>query len=40
MKIYLILMNFKIKFMKHVVNSSGMSKLGEEGAPWPILDSV
>lgn len=40
MKIYLILMNFKIKLMKYVMNSSGISKLGGEGAPWPILDSV
>lgn len=34
MKIYLILMNFKIKFMKYVINSSGMSKLGGEGGTW------
>lgn len=30
-------MNFKIKFMKYVMNSSGMSKPGESGgAPGPI----
>lgn len=40
MMIYLILMNFKIKFIKCVMNSSGMNKLGGEGAPGPILDLV